>query len=262
MSYKEKYNKLVEAIKVLQETNPSDEGLQNWVNDNVPELKESEAERIREELIGFLRNIPNTNYTCEEMALWLEKQGEQPCYNIGDVICDKSCTTINKEAQPNMEIVDIKNGMYICDKGSFPVSQQDEYELVSKKMDSKLNDNSVSNELREASFAHAEKEIKNPTFPDNEEFELIYAFEEGAKWDAAQKSSWSKDDDDNIGMIESRLIDLLSYTRKDSSLTKHRKNSIKEEVVGYVNWLTSLKDRHTWKPSDEQMEELKKYMEE
>lgn len=42
MDYKEKYNKLVEAIKVLQKTNPSDEGIQNWVNDNVPELKESE----------------------------------------------------------------------------------------------------------------------------------------------------------------------------------------------------------------------------
>ena len=241
MSYKEKYNKLVEAIKVLQETNPSDEGLQNWVNDNVPELKESEAERIREELIGFLRNIPNSNYTCEEMALWLEKQGEQPCYNIGDVICDKSCTTINKEAQPNMEIVDIKNGMYICDKGSFPVSQQDEYELVSKKMDSKLNDNSVSNELREASFAHAEKEIKNPTFPDNEEFELIYAFEEGAKWDAAQKSSWSKEDE----YCRHQLIVFCENCMVSDSGAKR-----------CAHWLKSLKDRHTWKPSDEQMDAL------
>ena len=157
-----------------------------------PELKESEDEKIRKELIGFLRNIPNSNYTCEEMALWLEKQGTQPRYNIGDIICDKSCTTLNKEAQPNMEIVDIKNGIYICDKGSFPVSQQDEYELVSKKIDTKLNDDSVSNELREASTKHAEMELKNQTFPDNKEFELIYTFEEGAKWEAAQKSAWSE----------------------------------------------------------------------
>ena len=42
-----------------------------------PELRESEGERIRKELIGFLRNIPNSNYTCEEMALWLEKQSYQ-----------------------------------------------------------------------------------------------------------------------------------------------------------------------------------------
>lgn len=45
MDYKEKYNKLVEAVKVLQETNPSDEGIQNWVNDNVPELADSKDEK-------------------------------------------------------------------------------------------------------------------------------------------------------------------------------------------------------------------------
>ena len=188
----------------------------------------------------------------EEPEFWLEKQDTQPRYNIGDILCDKLCTTLNKEAQPNMEIVDIKNGMYICDKGSFPVSQQDEYELVSKKIDMKPVD-SVSNELREASLEHARNEMMSTTFPNNMTFELAYNFEEGAKWDAAQKPTWSKDDDDNIGMIESRLIDLLSYTREDNSLTKRRKNSIKEEVVGYVNWLTSLKDRSTWKPSDAQM---------
>ena len=173
-----------------------------------PELKESEDEKIRKELIGFLRNIPNSNYTCEEMALWLEKQGTQPRYNIGDIICDKSCTTLNKEAQPNMEIVDIKNGIYICDKGSFPVSQQDEYELVSKKIDTKLNDDSVSNELREASTKHAEMELKNQTFPDNKEFELIYTFEEGAKWEAAQESIRRKEDKELFYEVNSFLEDL------------------------------------------------------
>ena len=52
MDYEKKYNKLVEAIKVLQETNPSDEGIQNWVNDNVPELSESEGEKIRKEILA------------------------------------------------------------------------------------------------------------------------------------------------------------------------------------------------------------------
>jgi hypothetical protein len=180
----------------------------SYIETIFPELKENEDERIREELIGFLRNIPNSNYTCEEMALWLEKQGIQPRYNIGDVICDKSCTTLNKEAQPNMEIVDIKNGMYICDKGSLPVSQQDEYELVGKRIDTKLNDDSVSNELREASTKHAEKELKNQTFPDNLEFELIYTFEEGAKWEAAQKSIRSKEDKILFDEVNSFLEDL------------------------------------------------------
>jgi hypothetical protein len=211
-----------------------------------PELKESDDEKIRKELIGFLRNIPNSNYTCEEMALWLEKQGVQPRYNIGDVICDKSCTTLNKEAQPNMEIVDIKNGMYICDKGSFPVSHQNEYELVSKKIDTKLNDDSVSNELRAASVKHAEKELKNHTFPNNEEFELVYTFEEGAKWNAAQKHNWSDEDEEMLNLIIKRL-----QSHADVDLEEYSKE---------YDWLNSPKARSTWKPSDEQMDALEYHL--
>lgn len=287
MDYKEKYNKLVEAVKELQEANPSDEGFQNWVNDNVPELKWSADERIRKELIGFLRNIPNSNYTCEEMALWLEKQGDQPRFNIGDVICDKSCTTLNKEAQPNMVIVDIQNGMYICDKGSFPVSQQDEYELVYKKIDSNLNDDSVSNELRAASTAHAEKELKNHTFPSNEEFELIYSFEEGAKWNAAQKSTWSEEDENIKEWIMSDINKLLALNKKSFVIADKEiawLNSLKDSVKiqqewtmqdeeelqialdtlikagqhSSAKWLKSvcLVPQNKWKPSEEQMKEL------
>ena len=47
---------------------------------------------------------------------------------------------LNKESQPNFEITDIRNGMYICDKCSFPISQQDEYELVAKRIEQKPAD--------------------------------------------------------------------------------------------------------------------------
>ena len=62
---------------------------------------------------------------------------EIPRYNIGDVLCDKSCTTLNKESQSNFKITDIRNGMYICDSCSFPISQQGEYELVAKRIEQK-----------------------------------------------------------------------------------------------------------------------------
>jgi hypothetical protein len=81
MDYKEKYNKLVESIKKLQEANPSDEGIQNWVNDNVPELRESEDERIRKYLIYCVnRTIPESDdfneISKEQILAWLEKQGQ------------------------------------------------------------------------------------------------------------------------------------------------------------------------------------------
>ena len=76
MDFEEKYNKLVEAVKVLQKTNPSDEGIQNWVNDNVPELKEGEDERIRKALYLFVEAYgAHSQYaTQEDMLAWLEKK--------------------------------------------------------------------------------------------------------------------------------------------------------------------------------------------
>ena len=80
--YENKYNKLVNAIKVLQETNPSDEGIQNWVNDNVPELRESEDERIRKEIIAILQykyeKFSKDPKYCNapQWIAWLENQKE------------------------------------------------------------------------------------------------------------------------------------------------------------------------------------------
>ena len=71
MDYEKKYKALVEAVKTLKEVNPSDEGIQNWVNDNVPELIESEDKEIRGAIIDYLKD---NNLT--EWAAWLEKQGE------------------------------------------------------------------------------------------------------------------------------------------------------------------------------------------
>jgi hypothetical protein len=211
-SYEKKYK---EALNKAKDMLSNKEVRQEDIEYLFPELKEDEDKKMRKAIhlyLGWLDGrssiAPKGDYTINDMLTWIEKQSVQPRYNIGDIICDKSCTTLNKDAQPNMEIVDIKNGMYICDKGSFPVSQQDEYELVGKRIDSKLNDDSVSNELREASTKHAEKELKNHTFPNNEEFELIYTFEEGAKWEAAQKSIRSKEDKILFDEVNSFLEDL------------------------------------------------------
>ena len=71
MDYEKRHNELIEAIKVLRDNNPSDEGIRNWVNDNVPELGESKDERIREEITHFLKQNNGWN---KEWFDWLEKQ--------------------------------------------------------------------------------------------------------------------------------------------------------------------------------------------
>ena len=83
--YEKRYKDLVEAVKMLKEANPSDEGLQNWVKDNVPELQESEDEKIRKAIRLILiateddqKDFYETHkLTRKELTDWLEKQGEQ-----------------------------------------------------------------------------------------------------------------------------------------------------------------------------------------
>ena len=73
MDYEKKYKDLVEAVKELQEANPYDDGIQKWVRDNVPELKESEDEKIRMEIIEYIK----TGTYHKKWVAWLEKQGNQ-----------------------------------------------------------------------------------------------------------------------------------------------------------------------------------------
>jgi hypothetical protein len=131
-----------------------------------------------------------------------EKKGEKPRYSIGDVLCDKSCTTLNKDAQPNFEIVAIKNGLYICDKGYIPISQQDEYELVAKKID--------------------------------------------------QNPAWSEEDE----LIINKILCICNDFEKSFEISPASTKVIKEDVNKIDNWLKSLKERYTWKPSDEQIKVL------
>lgn len=98
MDYEKKYEKLVDAVKVLRDNNPSDEGIQNWVSDNVPELRESEDARTRKGLTDFLkRKFENScSPTPSKKVLtgwiaWLEKQGEKeldPRYSILDKLIE------------------------------------------------------------------------------------------------------------------------------------------------------------------------------
>lgn len=158
-----------------------------------------------------------------------EKQGEQPRYSIGDVLCDKSCTTLNKDAQPNFEITDIRNGMYICDKCSFPISQQDEYELVAKKIEQKPAEWSEEDEefLRRA--IKATKDV----------YPVTANWLKSLKDRIQPKQEWSEEDEKMFSELSSSLL-----------------INISDQWVKYGKWLKSLKGRITWKPTVEQLASL------
>ena len=104
MDYEKKYEKLVDAVKVLRDNNPSDEGIKNWVNDNVPELKESE-DTIRKKLLSAFKDI--MAYADEDelwyglpyndIIAWLEKQSYKPLNDTDEDIVEavKNISTLD-----------------------------------------------------------------------------------------------------------------------------------------------------------------------
>ena len=83
MDNEEKYKKLIRAIKILREIKPRDESLEKWIKDYVPDLAETDDERIRKSLIHFVKikgeefGFIDANTSVEEILAWLEKQGSQ-----------------------------------------------------------------------------------------------------------------------------------------------------------------------------------------
>ena len=109
MDYEQKYKDLVKAVKELQEANPSDEWIQNWVNENVPDLVVSEDERIMKKIIESLnRDKTLTEDEAYDCVAWLEKQGNKPQGKSAlEAIHEQKADNANKvEVKPKFKIGD------------------------------------------------------------------------------------------------------------------------------------------------------------
>ena len=77
MDYEKRYNELIDAIKEMMEANPHDEGLQNWVHDNVPELTESEEMNRKEiDLMRLYNRVLNTFGIVNQTFMLVEECAE------------------------------------------------------------------------------------------------------------------------------------------------------------------------------------------
>ena len=239
MDYEKKYNKLVEAIKQLQKANPSDESIQNWVNDNVPELRESEDdEKIRKWLIcgmNTLKEKKNETFATipiDDAIAWLEKQKEpELSEDFGEYVAElgKQFPEVSF-AKLSRIAVRVKNWFQKQRKKS---TWSEEDEKVLNDINITLFEEKNIPNVKYWKFMNWLKSLKNRTQP---------------------KQEWSEEDENNINSIVSRLEVDISYWE---SRSKTRTN----EDEKLINWLKSLRPQNKWKPSDEQMKWLKDVIE-
>ena len=123
-NYRQKYEQALERAKGMYEQGMMPERIEYIF----PELKESEDERIRKELIMFLECCQDTrligNNKRDKWILWLEDKVE-PKFKVGDTIIN---TYFRWDG--NRRIREITDGKYIFDDGSYiNIKEQDEWEL-------------------------------------------------------------------------------------------------------------------------------------
>ena len=247
LSIKEKakaYDKAFERAKKLQETCDS-QAVVGWCEYLFPELKESEGERIRKEIIEhIIWSEDNQNCAKEEMIrwiAWLEKQGEQkPAQEI-----------VSFEAEHGKYYYCIKD--YFCG-GKKQASKGDVVQALRGLPIMGLKDASEY-------FLPVNLIKCNPAWSEEDSLQLDAAINivtnsghtctsdwlESLK-DRVQprpKQEWSEEDEKCI-RLSTDIIDSALRAGFCVQLDRDR----------CVDWLKSLRPKNTWKPSEEQMKAL------
>lgn len=225
------YDEALEAVKNLLEINPSDEGIQNWVNENFPELKESEDERIRKVLIGWINLEPSTSFndtfdgfSKEQILDWLEKQGNTNIFDVPKISIKNAVEVtsrmqyIDDDIKPIAEfIMDYANWDLHKDEWNQPTLTVPLFRVLDALIQKgkpycECNKN-IEKQGEQKSF-----DYENANIPQKD-------------------STWSEEDEH----WRQKVIDFMNHPDFIKTIPTLAKDTI--------NWLKSLKDRYAWKPA-------------
>ena len=304
MDYEEKYNIALANAEAYHNITTNTE-VKNWLEYTFPELKESEDERIRKEIIQFLQ-LPHPQFVgkrnYEECIAWLEKQGGKV-----DVLDDFPteferqishliASSVNKEWEYKKDFVKhTANALLQYAKNELekqgeqkPIEWSDEDEKFFITALWHIS-NSVSNgKDTEGHCATTEwlKSLKDRILSqphqdwskeDKDYYDAIIAKLEVTQDDASltdnqmkflkslkdkvkpqQHQGWSEEDEE---MYNEVLTDII-YTKNDMK-TKGCLG-LSNRAMKAFNWFSkrhkSLRFQSKWKPSEEQMEAIKYFI--
>lgn len=197
-----------------------------------PELKESEDERIRKSLIGFLKTIAslkdgktisNEDFDPEALlgwADWLEKQ------------CEKKLAMIQWKGNNLKEVIDFTGKDKNFEKWFKSFEEYEKY----------VNDHNGIFKLFNTDGSHYEVPIGSWIVKTPDGYNVA------SKAIFKQKQKWSEEDEKE----RKRVVGLL-----EGWLSTFKETCYAEDCKCGIVWLKSLKEKCAWKPTDEQMEVLK-----
>ena len=211
----------------------------------IPELKESKDERIRKEIISYIKSsgaVTNPNWIA-----WLEKQGEPVVYDRDNYNSAKekawNCKSFSDDSsRKSIFLEGFQDGYQFGIHEEKPHRWTWHDEAVRKEAIACLEDWENQFPINSIDYRNVLNWLKNELTIHTEEKQGSQNLANSAKTcKDEQNLAWSEEDE------------------KRFESTLHRM-----EIVGNgcafgqlkddIEWLKSLKERYTWKPSDEQIE--------
>ena len=237
MSDKEKAKAYDKAFNLAEQIHmfSSDPAEIKRMEELFPILKESYGERIRKDIVFYIAAHHKDDGEKARWLYWLEKQGEH------NAICRNNDTTIDDEL--NNYCCKIYNALHKENGGKLSFARlqnmaMDIYQWCNEQKQGEQNpawSEEDEKMLKECSIAVSAAETHD--IDERKEMEIWL---KSIKSRVQTKQEWSEEDDDDAW-----LNDIISKAEYNLQLNK-----------GEINWLLSLKERYTWKPSEEQVEAL------
>ena len=231
LSTEEKAKAYDEALKQIKECTPDENGfITIYPNEIFPELKESEDERIRKNIITYLKQRRDRSSSIPaaigSWIAWLEKQGEQKPAEwepqTGDTFRKKGTTSPT---------------YHLCDKREDGIT----FGFVENR--------EVGISGGEITIFTLRKDYELVERPKSIEDIVEEELNKGLQTKVEQKPAWSEEDEKLINRIEGWLDTLCDYLKDSSS-------ECVADVKDIIGRLKSLRPQNRWKPSDEQMKAL------
>lgn len=231
--YKKKYYQALENIKKIKAANKDNKELVNFIEYEYPELAECEDERIRKEIARYFKNYSG----CDGVSIkfpkwiaWLEKQKEQKEINLVEILKHYPIETeLYSPLYGKLWLAEVneEHGIITCYK--YPPSEGDVRAILEQEDTVSFYFNGTTG---------------LPDFNVSKDCMLFFYDNEKQGY---QKPAWSEEDKKGLG-------DALWAIQQARTVAKD------ENEMGGLwyaeKWLKSLKERHTWKPSDEQLDAL------
>ena len=243
-----------EAMKILKDFHDKSAlfSVRTALDTIIPELRESEDERIRKSIIEHFTKLQEQTkeqgYNCDfsNTIAWLEKQGEQkhtPKHKVGDTIYYNSFGEVKSMIVTNVVTDSTDNPMYEDENGS-AVFEEDLIEQKSAdKVEPKFHEGDI---IQFNGFGHNRYTIKNVCGLSH------YINTIGEKMDMSYT-------DANFELIEdSDKIKLChAWSEEDERIYVSILNDLRQNVIPDeedIGWLKSLKGRvqpkHEWSEED------------